>query len=146
MRASRGHRSSAAGAAARRPSEIPRIVGATVNGIRRLPVREHRRHVGFADKHATGFFEACGYGAVFDRYVISQRREARCGAHACHRMGIFQREWHAVQRSPHLIASQRFIRFTCSLTRMFRIDRDDGVQRRIAFIDLRQMGAQNFCG
>ena len=61
-------------------------------------------------------------------------------------MSIFERKGHAMQRPPHLTASQCFVRFPRPFPCPLGIYSDNGVQGRIVFIDLRQMRFQHFCG
>ncbi len=102
----------AAAGTARSGLDIPGVSGAAKDGIRGLcGVGQHHGDVRFADEHAARCLEACGHGAIFLGHVVGQRWEPGGGAHARRRMGIFQRKGHAMQRPPHLTASQGFIRF-----------------------------------
>jgi hypothetical protein len=61
-------------------------------------------------------------------------------------MGIFQRKGHAMQRPPHFTAGQRLVRCARPFLCVFGVQGDDGIQRRIVFVDLRQVRVQYFSG
>ena len=68
------------------------------------------------------------------------------GAHARRRMGIFQREGHAMQRPPHFSTSQSVIRFSRPFPGPPGIQGDDGIQSRVVSFNLRQVRVKRFEG
>ena len=136
----------AATGTARRALDIPGVISAAKERIVGLKIGQQHRHVRFADENAARGLEACGHGAICLGHVVGQWWEPGCGAHARRRMGIFQRKGHAMQRPPHLTASQCVIRFPRPFMCLLGIHSDDGIQSRIVFINLRQMRFQHFCG
>ena len=58
-------------------------------------------------------------------------------------MRILQRERHAMQRPEWIAVLDRLVGRMRLLARAIGVERDDGVQRRIVLVDLRQMRVQH---
>ena len=126
--------------------QIPRVVGAAKDRIIRLKVGQHRWHIRLADEDTPSSLEAGRDGAILLGQMIGQRREPDRGAHPGGRMGILQREGHAVERSPDHATGQGCIRFPRPCIGTLGIQGNDGIQGGVMFRDLRQMCFKHFSG
>ena len=121
----------AAAGTAWRPRGVPRVVGATEDGISGLKVGEHHGDVRLADENASGGLKPGRHRAVLLGNVIRQGRESGGGAHPRGGMRVLEREGHTVQRSPDFSAGKRVIRLTRPFRCTLDIERDDGVERGV---------------
>ncbi len=131
---------------ARCARRVPQVVCAAKDRIVRLNIGEHGGHVGFPHENTARLKAAGRHGAIGGWHVI-QRGEAGGGAHTRRRMGILQGEGHAMERSPHLPGRQRGIGSFRPCLCLFRIQRNDRVQRGIVGGNLRQLRVEDVdCG
>ena len=101
----RRHR--AARGAPRRQSQVPRVVGGSVNGVEALRVREPDRHVGLAEHDGAGAEPAIDRERVASRDVVFQFRDAPGGGQTFDIERFFDRHGHAMQRSPNVAVGER---------------------------------------
>ena len=92
----RGRRS--AGRTARRAAEIIGIVGGAVDVVVALPIAEPDRHIGLAEDHAAGLFDAGNRQRVFRGPVILLRHKAPCRGQARDIVGFLHGQGNAEQR------------------------------------------------
>ena len=104
----RERRRRSAGGAARRAAEIERIVGDAVDLVIALPVGESDRHVGLAEDHAAGGFDAGNRQRVLRRREILLRRKAPGRGQPRDVVGFLHREGNAEQR-PCLATRERCV-------------------------------------
>ena len=129
----------AARGAARRPRQVPRVVGRAVDGVEALPVGEVERHVRLAEEHDAGPEQAVDGQRVPGRDVVVEGRHAPRRGQAGDVVRLLDGHGHAVQRAPHLAAGQRAVGGARPRARALEIPDDDRVQRAIVALDARQV-------
>jgi hypothetical protein len=95
----RDRRRAPAAAAARCATEVPRVLRPAVDRIRRLPVGQHRRHVGLAQEHGAGRAQPRPGRCVVLRDEVPPLRHAARGAQPAHVERLLQRDWKPAERS-----------------------------------------------
>ena len=140
------------GAAARRSasraSEVPRIVRRPVDRVVALPVAEHHRNVGLADRDRACRFQTIDRDGRPGTHRAFERRQSPRVRRSTIRERFLDGDGDAVQRTDVGAVCERLVGLARARARFVAELPDDRVQRRIRAIDLpqrelRELGGRN---
>ena len=128
-------RTGAAARAAGCPRLVPWIVCPAEDRVRGLLLVRQQRGIGLAEQDSARRLQSGRDRRVNLRNVIAEGRISRRGANSLCRLGVLQRVWNAVERSPRFPSRGRLIRCSGSPGRALRIERHDRIERRVEPLD-----------
>jgi hypothetical protein len=139
-----GHRRGAARGAAARAAVIVRVAGAAVHRVAALIVRQELGDVGAAEQDRAGGAQAPHHRTVALRPVVGERLRPHGGQDAGDFVAVLERKRHTVQRPPDFAARERRVGLARTLSRAIEVERDHGVEARIALRDALRVQVERF--
>ena len=140
--AGRERRRRAAGRAAGRALQVPRIVGRAVDLVVALEVLQVRGHVRLAEDHRAGVEQTVDHDGVRRSDIVPELGQAPGRGPAGDVVGVLDRHRQAVQRTPILAAPKRLVGRARARPRPLDVEMDDGVEGAVEPLDARQIVLQ----